>query len=439
MTSVSRYQVYCTTDNKWEYGWFTTEPTTCPINSGHTINAALTTLIETINQETKLVEASFDAFARQRVSNPYTILDLSHITATNDTDQETYVTTGTGTFSHSSTLPVVNMEVTDLGTVKGQSRRRGIYQPGKSLLVFITGILNNNNNAVGCTSRMGYYDNDDGYFFEYSNPNLYVVERSAGVDTKILQANWNKNTYGALNVSKALIFLFDFEWLGVGRVRAGVVIAGTITYVHEFLHSNLLTKPYMNLASQPIRYELFNTGASQPGKLMHICGSVISEGGFNPFGRIFCADMGITYQNVNTIIEPLVCVRLKSTSLKINVNIIDASVMSSASAKIRIIIYIFRDKTSDSFLTGTSWQSPSANSGVEYDIAASAINTTDGEILAANYMNADVRNVSINSENTTNIYITSNIQGNTDYICLCAQSFGGGEDLVGYLCWKEIL
>jgi len=36
---INKYRIYCTTDNKWEYIWDTSAPTTCPVNGVHTVNA----------------------------------------------------------------------------------------------------------------------------------------------------------------------------------------------------------------------------------------------------------------------------------------------------------------------------------------------------------------------------------------------------------------
>lgn len=44
MTEPKKYQVYCTTTNKYEYVWSTSIPTKCPKNSDHTINTTLTTI-----------------------------------------------------------------------------------------------------------------------------------------------------------------------------------------------------------------------------------------------------------------------------------------------------------------------------------------------------------------------------------------------------------
>ena len=48
-TIVYKYRVYCSTDSKYEYVWGTTEPTTCPTNTAHTITTSKTTIIDEAN------------------------------------------------------------------------------------------------------------------------------------------------------------------------------------------------------------------------------------------------------------------------------------------------------------------------------------------------------------------------------------------------------
>lgn len=437
---VNKYNIYCVTDARWETRWDVSEPTTCPTNASHTINSALTTILQTVNDASTSVitNSTIDTFGRLRTSNPFTILDWTHVAPTG-TQEETFVVTGTGTYAEDATLPCAIGTVTNLGTIKVQSRRRGIYQPGKSLLVYITGILNYNSNAVGCTSRLGYYDDNNGYFFEYSNPTVYLVERSYGVDTKIAQSNWNVNSYNPLDITKAQIFMFDFEWLGVGRVRAGLVVDGAFVYLHNFNHSNLLPKPYIGTASLYLRCELFNTGASQNGKFMHICGSVISEGGFNAFGRCFVADTGIATPAVTTTIRPIISLRFKSASVARNVFLQNMSMQSISASRLRVILYLFRDRTDATFLTGPSWVSADATSACEYDISATAITVTNPYILFTGYM-ADINsNFNFQTGENDNAILTKNVSGNTDYLVLAAQTLTANENVVASIKWKEVI
>ena len=48
---VNKYRVRCTTDNTYEEVWAEQEPTVCPVNAAHTIDASLTTIIHTVKEE----------------------------------------------------------------------------------------------------------------------------------------------------------------------------------------------------------------------------------------------------------------------------------------------------------------------------------------------------------------------------------------------------
>lgn len=46
MTTVYKYRVYCVTDAIYEYQWGETEPTKCPTNTAHTIDASKTVIVD---------------------------------------------------------------------------------------------------------------------------------------------------------------------------------------------------------------------------------------------------------------------------------------------------------------------------------------------------------------------------------------------------------
>lgn len=54
MTTVNKYRVRCLTDNKYEEVWAEQEPTVCPINTVHTIDTTLTTIIDTVKEDLPL-------------------------------------------------------------------------------------------------------------------------------------------------------------------------------------------------------------------------------------------------------------------------------------------------------------------------------------------------------------------------------------------------
>jgi hypothetical protein len=78
----------------------------------------------------------------------------------------------------------------------------------------------------------------------------------------------------------------DYEWLGVGRVRYGVVQNGILIYVHEINNYNSLETVYIRNPNLPVRYEISTHKNTSTGSLLtQICSTVISEGGFQNTGK----------------------------------------------------------------------------------------------------------------------------------------------------------
>ena len=244
-----------------------------------------------------------DAFGRLRTSQPFTLFDSQNRYQIN----EKFATSNTGT-ANANTSYVIHQSTVDLNigtsstdSVKRETNRVFAYQPGKSLLVMNTFAMANA--QANLTQRVGYFNNENGIFVERSNTSTYLVLRSNSsgtiTETKVEQANWNKDTFdgsansyatsaghGGLNLSKTNIFWLDVEWLGVGDVRCGFVVDGLLIPAHIFHNDNVQNHAYMSTACLPIRYEIFNTGnTSNNSTLKQICSTVISEGGYELQGR----------------------------------------------------------------------------------------------------------------------------------------------------------
>lgn len=47
---VSKYRVKCVTDDTYEYVWAEESPTVCPVNAAHTIDIALTSVVDRVSK-----------------------------------------------------------------------------------------------------------------------------------------------------------------------------------------------------------------------------------------------------------------------------------------------------------------------------------------------------------------------------------------------------
>lgn len=338
-----------------------------------------------------------DAFGRSRVSNPTGLFD-SHLRYDDEPLLWEEVTAGGGASTHIAARAEVRMRVLANGdSVVRQTRAYFRYQPGKSQLIHLTGILGPS--RAGIRQRVGYFDAWNGVFFEQTADGLFVVKRDAltgtTADHRVTQADWNLDALdgtGASGVTlipeRTQIFTVDLQWLGVGRVRMGVVVAGVLVYCHEFLHANVADTPYMTTANLPLRYEIagVSTAAVQTD-MYQVCCSVSSEGGFEAqFGTPFSAGNGTTTISVNAR-RPVLSIRPKSlfNGLQNRRQIVMETfgVYSDDQALFYEIVY-------GGTLTGANFaDADAAYSAMERDVSATAI--SGGIVVQCGYVAAASR------------------------------------------------
>jgi len=382
-----------------------------------------------------------DAFGRLRVSNPYTLFDggLRYFDNTYKWDQQD---TGSASSSFLPNESSILMNATGAGSAIRQSKQVFSYQPGKSLLVLLTFVMNAP--TAGVTQRAGYFGAENGVYFEVAGTTKNLVIRkstSGSVDDtteKFPQNLWNGDKLdgtGAsgitLDVTKAQIFWTDIEWLGVGTVRCGFVMNGQFIVCHSFHHANILNKVYMTSACLPLRYELISTGPA--ATMRAICSTVMSEGGYS--NRSFTRAIGtaLTGKNLSdTAYRPLVCLRMKSTALDSIVipTAFDVYGLQQAAFAYRIIL--------NPTLTNADWTSAGADSTVEYDISATALSggkvVTQGIFVGSN--KGGSAQVSANEIDFSQ-QLGRTIAGVSDIWCLAAIATTNNDDAVGVVNWQE--
>lgn len=244
-----------------------------------------------------------DAFGRARVSQPVTLFDSFH--RYGDNGKITTANTNGGTFAWNANTASIDCTVnsTSSAAVYRESARTFAYQPGKSLQVLTTFIMNPAKD--GLRQRIGYFGANNGFFLQRSGAantatEVAFVKRStvtgATVDTPVYQSNWNIDKMDGtgpsqmtLNLDDPQILFTDIEWLGVGSVRMGFVINGQYIHCHTFHHANIDTAAkgaYMQTACLPVRMEIENTGGmTGTATYKQVCTTVISEGGYELRGR----------------------------------------------------------------------------------------------------------------------------------------------------------
>lgn len=342
--------------------------------------------------------AATDAFGNLRVSSPTGLFAYQHQYDAGPLNWEYLITAG-GALTHLPLESTVELSTTVAAgdAITKHSRAYFRYQPGKSQLLKLTGVLGSPQTDL--LRQVGIFDDANGLFFEQDAVGLGVVVRTnttgAPVETRVPQASWNLDPMDGtgpsgvtLDETKAQIFVIDLQWLGVGRVRFGFNLAGVTQYVHEVLNANVQNVVYTQTANLPIRYRLENVGAQgAPRTMKAICAAVDSEGGFEiEHGLPFCADTGCDETTVLSCVpRAVLSVRPK---LLLNGQVNRALFLPTSFDLLgRTQALNFQIAYNLDFPAGPPvWTSANANSGMEYTthaVGAGAFVTNTRSILTS--------------------------------------------------------
>jgi len=393
--------------------------------------------------------AALDAFGRLRVSNPFTLFDSSHRYKDNNLWNTLVASSGAAVFDANAGLVNLNVTTTSGSKVYRETTKVFSYQPGKSLLVMTTFVMNPA--KTNLRQRIGYYGADNGMYLELAGTVLSFVERSsvsgALVETKVAQSAWNYDKMDGtgpsgmtLDITKAQILWMDIEWLGLGTVRMGFVIDGKFILCHQFHHANFITSTYITTASLPLRYEIENTGTTASNStLKQICSTVISEGGYQLNGLQQAVNIPITAPRTTSVAGtyyPILSLRLKSSP-----NFLDAVIILTALSTLGTgngVNYNWKVIASGT-TTGGTWVSAGADSAVEYNITGTSF--TGGRTLASGYLNSSnqgSQSIDILKEALFKFQLERNTFTSTAFELTLAVTSDGGGSVFASLDWEEI-
>jgi len=387
-----------------------------------------------------------DAFGRLRVSEPYTMFDSSNRYAIDNQFDTSTVTGGSTTFLPNEAAVRMDVTTASGAEVVRQSYRSMLYQPGKSLLVLATFVMNAA--KTNLRQRVGYFGTQNGIYFELNNTTKAFVMRTyvgGSVDNttrRVEQSAWNGDKLDGtgpsgltLDLTKPQILWMDFEWLGIGNVRCGFIINGQYIVCHTYQTANVYgTSVYMTTAILPVRYEITNTAATASASfLKQICSSVMSEGGLEPASIDHVAQRTTSLTSVGTTLLPLVSIRLTSTAL--GAVVLPSSVKVIPTSADNFEIQLVKNAT----LTGASYSAVASDANVEFDVAATAM--TGGTLVQIDYAaSSNQGTTALNPLSAFNwdTQLGASLAGVSDVYTVGVRVFTGTGDIIGSLTFYDL-
>lgn len=331
-------------------------------------------------------EQNTDAFGRGRVSMPYTLGDYKHLYGLDPNFIDYSISGGAVAFQENKACARLSTTSNSSSRIVHQTKFYHHYMPGKSQVILSS--FNFYTATANTIKRTGYFDDNDGIFLEQAGDGtLSWVIRSfvtgAPVERRFTQSQWNKDQCNGtgpsafnIDITKTQLAWIDFQWLGVGRVRCGFVHDGDYVFAHEFNNSNNLATVYMSNPNLPVRCELVNTGTTAGAYFDQICSTVLSEGGYVEAGQDWAVSNTPRLLTSGSTL-PIMAIRLKNAfrtyKNRMIVRMGNLNMFSDGdNIKWRLI-----KLTNSSQLTETAWTDVDADSGVQYNVDATAFTSGD--------------------------------------------------------------
>lgn len=245
------------------------------------------------NNEIKYSDSpNLDAFGRLRTAGITSLLDIKHIydklpLLVNE------MTNGSATSIFNKENARVRMSTSvNNDYVIRQTKAHAVYQAGKGQIFeasfsnfqLETNVIKRVGSFVSSTAST-YNTLFDGFFLEsngVTNEISFQIHKSGTTTYSSSTSSWYSDVFNPNDIdwTKTQLLLVDFQWLGVGRMRFGLNISGQTIYFGENNCANNLPTVYMSNPSQPIRYEIRQSGVGS-GYLDMICSQISTEGPLN--------------------------------------------------------------------------------------------------------------------------------------------------------------
>ena len=270
---------------------------------------SLSTYLTTLNDPsvvTTFHPSMLDSNGRLKISNEQRIIDMRVFKYGIISNPQIIVGKIINTYTSTIANCMINLSGTGIGSAVSQSRKYCIYSGTNGIEIVGACVMNNGGlNTLSCVTRMGYFDSDDGWFFEYNSKSgisINVRNSITSTVTSIPQNVWNVDRMDgtgpsgiSLDFTSRQVFIIQIS----NTLNFGFQFNSTTYYCHNIIPSSQnTTAPPVGSFNLPIRYEIQGTSTSDSGSMLQGASTATSWSNIENIGKSFSANVGISSSGV---------------------------------------------------------------------------------------------------------------------------------------------
>ena len=383
---------------------------------------------------------NLDAFGRLRTAAVQNLVDIKHVYDKNPL-QINEVTAGTATSIFNQEYARVRMSTSaNNDLVIRQGKTHPIYQPGKSQLFqasFSNFQLETNviKRVGGFTSTTASTYNSvfDGYFLEsngVTNTISFQIWRSGTTVYSAATTVWDNNGFDpvGINWSNTNLMSVDYQWLGVGRMRFALDLAGQLIYFTEHNCANNEPNVYMSSPNQPIRYEIRQVGVGS-GYFDMICSQVSTEGALNGlYSTVGVINSTTADLNSSGTKYPYIGYRLKQSYKSVTSQYSSLSILNTSNDN-----YLVTIEYNPTLSVTPSW-TDIPNSPFQYSVyngTVTATITSPGHVMSSLIGESGASALTTLKIDDNQIRVGSNVNGTLDEMWVCVTPLSASATFLG--------
>ena len=389
---------------------------------------------------------NLDAFGRLRTAAVTNLLDIKHVYDKNPL-QVSEVTAGTATSVFSQQYAMVRMSTSaNNDLVIRKTKTHPIYQPGKSQL--FEGSFSNFQIETNVIKRIGCFQSTtgspynsvfDGYFLEsngVTSAHTFNIYLSGSCTFSADSTTWNSTEFDPNNFdwSQTNLLTVDYQWLGVGRLRFGMVLSGQTFYFLDYTAANNIPTVYMSSPNQPIRYEIRQVGVGS-GHFDMICSQTSTEGALNGlYSTVSIPHSAATTLSTSGTKYPYIGYRLKQGYISVTSQFSSISILSTSNDN-----YLMTMEFNPTLSSTPTW-TDIPNSAFQYSLGdGTPTITSPGHIITSLIGQAGTSALTTTKIDDNQIRPGENVDGTRDEMWICitplsnSATFRGAADVLYYL------